>query len=58
MWFLFCVDDVFGIFKIYFCISLGMNYDVGRCYGSDVGIMGGYGVGWSLCSVNDLNVFL
>lgn len=51
MWFLFCVDDVFGIFKIYFCISLGMNYDVGRCYGSDVGIMGGYGVGWSLCSV-------
>lgn len=35
-----------------------MNHDAGRCYGSDVGIMGGYGAGWSSCSVNDLHNFL
>uniref|UniRef100_A0A8W8IWI5 Peptidase M12B domain-containing protein n=1 Tax=Magallana gigas TaxID=29159 RepID=A0A8W8IWI5_MAGGI len=38
--------------------NLGMNHDAGRCYGSDVGIMGGYGAGWSSCSVNDLHNFL
>nr|XP_034327107.1 A disintegrin and metalloproteinase with thrombospondin motifs 17-like [Crassostrea gigas] len=38
--------------------NLGMNHDAGRCYGTDVGIMGGYGAGWSSCSVNDLHNFL
>lgn len=39
--------------------SLGMYHDSTRgCTGSDVGLMGGYGAGWSSCSVNDLNVFL
>ncbi|XP_048744997.1 A disintegrin and metalloproteinase with thrombospondin motifs 6-like [Ostrea edulis] len=39
--------------------SLGMYHDnIKGCTGSDVGLMGGYGAGWSSCSINDLNSFL
>nr|XP_022286304.1 A disintegrin and metalloproteinase with thrombospondin motifs 4-like [Crassostrea virginica] len=39
--------------------SLGMYHDnIRGCNGSDVGLMGGYGAGWSSCSVTDLDVFL
>ncbi|XP_061192824.1 A disintegrin and metalloproteinase with thrombospondin motifs 18-like [Saccostrea echinata] len=39
--------------------SLGMYHDnIRGCTGNDVGLMGGYGAGWSSCSINDLNTFL
>jgi hypothetical protein len=28
------------------------------CNGSDVGLMGGYGAGWSSCSIEDFDSFL
>ncbi|XP_048745009.2 A disintegrin and metalloproteinase with thrombospondin motifs 1-like [Ostrea edulis] len=39
--------------------SLGMYHDHSRgCTGNDVGLMGGYGAGWSSCSIKDFNSFL
>lgn len=39
--------------------NMGMLHDADRnCLPPDVGIMGGAGVGWSTCSVNDMNTML
>ncbi|CAC5405360.1 ADAMTS19 [Mytilus coruscus] len=39
--------------------NMGMLHDADRnCLSPDVGIMGGAGVGWSTCSVNDMNTML
>lgn len=42
-----------------FCNSLGMRHDEDTgCSGSDVGLLGGYGAGWSSCNIKDLDKFL
>ncbi|XP_052104126.1 A disintegrin and metalloproteinase with thrombospondin motifs 1-like isoform X1 [Mytilus californianus] len=39
--------------------NMGMLHDADRnCLSPDVGLMGGAGVGWSTCSVNDMNTML
>ncbi|XP_076096294.1 A disintegrin and metalloproteinase with thrombospondin motifs 16-like [Mytilus galloprovincialis] len=39
--------------------NMGMYHDADRnCLSPDVGVMGGAGVGWSTCSVNDMNTML
>ena len=48
----------FGIilFNLY---SMGMLHDADRgCTGSNIGVMGGYGTGWSSCSKDDMNTLL
>lgn len=38
---------------------MGMLYDVDwGCIGSNIGVMGGYGIGWSSCSKSDMDVLL
>lgn len=41
------------------CCSMGMLHDADRgCTGSNIGVMGGYGTGWSSCSKNDMDALL
>lgn len=36
-----------------------MYYDVDRgCIGNNIGLMGGFGIGWSFCSKDDMVVLL
>lgn len=47
------------VIKYGFCCSMGMLHDADRgCTGSNIGVMGGYGTGWSSCSKNDMDALL
>ena len=44
------------LFNLY---SMGMLHDADRgCTGNNIGVMGGYGTGWSSCSKDDMNTLL
>lgn len=45
--------------SFFFKQRLGMHHDADRgCTGNNIGLMGGFGTGWSSCSKDDMAVLL